>query len=75
MAEGTLLSGEMALARTWVQLALWSKDRDDFNRKERAFMKSMVEAATKRQGLPPRDLNRAKDLWAKASKAGFTPNP
>ena len=75
MAEGTLLSGEMASAKTWMQLAVWSKDRDDFNRKERAFMKSMVEAATKRQGLPPRELNRAKDLWAKASKAGFTPKP
>jgi hypothetical protein len=75
MAEGTVLSGEMASAKTWVQLAVWSKDRDDFNRKERAFMKSMLEAANKRLGLTPRELNRAKDIWAKASKAGFTPKP
>jgi hypothetical protein len=65
----------MASAKTWIQLALWSKDRDDFNRKERAFMKSMLEAATKRQGLAPRELNRAKDIWAKASKTGFIPKP
>lgn len=75
MAEGVVLTGEMASAKTWIQLALWSKDRDDFNRKERAFMKSMLEAATKRQGLAPRELNRAKDIWAKASKAGFVPKP
>jgi hypothetical protein len=75
MAEGVVLAGEMASAKTWIQLALWSKDRDDFNRKERAFMKSMLEAATKRQGLAPRELNRAKDIWAKASKAGFVPKP
>jgi hypothetical protein len=75
MAEGTVLSGEMASAKTWVQLAVWSKDRDDFNRKERAFMKSMLEAANKRLGLTPRELNRAKDIWAKAAKAGFTPKP
>jgi hypothetical protein len=65
----------MASAKTWVQLAVWSKDRDDFNRKERAFMKSMLEAANKRLGLTPRELNRANDIWAKASKAGFTPKP
>jgi hypothetical protein len=75
MAEGTVLSGEMASSKTWVQLAVWSKDRDDFNRKERAFMKSMLEAANKRLGLTPRELNRAKDIWAKASKAGFVPKP
>jgi hypothetical protein len=75
MAEGVVLAGEMASAKTWIQLALWSKDRDDFNRKERAFMKSMLEAATKRHGLAPRELNRAKDIWAKASKAGFVPKP
>lgn len=75
MAEGVVLTGEMASAKTWIQLALWSKDRDDFNRRERAFMKSMLEAATKRLGLSPRQLKWAKDIWAKASKAGFVPKP
>ncbi len=75
MAEGTLLSGDMALAKTWIQLAVWSKDRDDFNRRERAFMKSMLEAATKRLGLTPRQLKWAKEIWAKAARAGFIPKP
>lgn len=75
MAEGVHLSGDMASAKTWIQLAVWSKDRDDFNRKERAFMKSMLEAATKRLGLSPRQLKWAKDIWVKAAKAGFTPKP
>ena len=73
IAEGTLLSGDMALAKTWIQLAVWSKDRDDFNRRERAFMKSMLEAATKRLGLTPRQLKWAKEIWAKAARAGFMP--
>jgi hypothetical protein len=75
MAEGTLLSGEMASAKTWMQLAVWSKDRDDFNRRERAFVKFLVLAATKRSGLAPRQMKWAKEIWAKAARAGFTPRP
>ena len=75
MAEGALLSGEMASAKTWMQLAVWSKDRDDFNRRERAFVKFLVLAATKRSGLAPRQMKWAKEIWAKAARAGFTPRP
>ena len=75
MAEGALLSGDMALAKNWMQLAVWSKDRDDFNRRERAFVKFLVLAATKRSGLAPRQMKWAKEIWAKAARAGFTQKP
>jgi hypothetical protein len=75
MAQGTPLSGELAIAKNWIQVAVWSKDRDDFNRRERAFVKFLAQAAANRSGLKPLQLKWAKDIWAKAARAGFVPKP
>jgi hypothetical protein len=72
MAEGAPLTGAVAKSANWLQLATWAKNRDDFDRKERAFMRSMIEASSKGTGLSPKQHKWVKDMWAKAAKAGFS---
>jgi hypothetical protein len=71
MAEGAPLAGIVAKSANWLQLAAWAKNRDDFDRKERAFMRSMIDASAKGTGLSPKQHKWVKDMWAKAAKAGF----
>ena len=71
MAEGAPMTGTQALSKNWLQLAAWSKNRDDFDKKDRAFMRSMIAASAKGAGLSPKQHKWVKDIWAKAAKAGF----
>lgn len=70
--NNTVLNGDMASHKNWLQLVKWARNRDEFNRRDRAMMHSVIEIIINSKMFTPRQESWAIDLWNRAKIAGFT---